>query len=64
MSALRLALEEVRVRSFIYGFTSPEVADQFQTCLLFDTLDDCEAKFPPQSRHSICFEIEDGKPGA
>lgn len=62
MAALRLSLDEVRVRSFIYGFSNPEVADQFQTCLLFDSLDDCEAKFPPHSRHSICFEIEDFDP--
>jgi hypothetical protein len=59
MTTVRLSLEEVRVQSFIYGFTNPEVAGQFQTCLLFDPLDDCEAKFPPHSRHSICFEIDD-----
>ena len=59
MTTARLSSEEVRVQSFIYGFADPEVADQFQTCLLFDTLDGCETKFPPLSRHSICFEIDD-----
>lgn len=59
MTTVRLSSEEVRVQSFIYGFTNPDVADQFQTCLLFDALDDCETKFPPLRRHSICFEIED-----
>ena len=59
MTTVRLSLEEVRVQSFVYGFTDPNVADQFHTCLLFDPLDDCETKFPPLSRHSICFEIED-----
>ena len=59
MTTVRLSTEEVQVHSFIYGFTSPEAADQFQTCLLFDALDDCETKFPPLSRHSICFKIDD-----
>ena len=59
MTTIRLTSEEVRVHSFIYGFTTPDVADQFQTCLLFDALDDCEAKYPPLCRHSICFEIDD-----
>ena len=59
MTTVRLSLEEVRVQSFIYGFTNSEAADQFQTCLLFDALDDCEAKFPPLSRHSICIEVDD-----
>lgn len=59
MTKVRLSSEEVLVQSFIYGFSNPEVADQFQTCLLFDPLDDCETKFPPNSRHSICFEVDD-----
>jgi hypothetical protein len=59
MTTVRLSSEEVRVHGYIYGFTDPEAADQFQTCLLFDPLDDCETKFPPRSRHSICFEVED-----
>jgi len=59
MTTVRLFLDEVRVQGFIYGFTDPESADQFQTCLLFDPLDDCETKFPPRSRHSICFEVDD-----
>ena len=64
MSASRISMDEVRVRSFIYSFTNPEAADQFQTCLLFDPLDDCETKFPPCSRHSICFENDDAEPYA
>jgi hypothetical protein len=59
MSTSRVSEDEVRVQSFIYCFASPEVADQFQTCLLFDPIDDCEVKFPPRSRHSICFELDD-----
>ena len=59
MTTVRLTSEEVRVRGFIYGFDDPEAADQFQTCLLFDPLDDCETRFPPRSRHSICFEVDD-----
>ena len=59
MSTSRIAIDEVRVQSFTYGFTDPEVADQFQTCLLFDPLDDCETKFPPRTRHSICFDPDD-----
>ena len=59
MTTVRLSSDEVRVRSFVYGFTNPEAADQFQTCLLFDALDDCESKFPPRTRHSICFEVDD-----
>ena len=59
MSTSRIAINEVRVQSFIYGFTDPEVADQFQTCLLFDPLGDCETKYPPRTRHSICFESDD-----
>lgn len=62
MTTIRLSTEEVRVQSFVYGFTSPDVADQFQTCLLFDAVDDCETKFPPRTRHSICFEVDDFEP--
>jgi hypothetical protein len=58
MTTVRLSAEEVRVQSFIYGFDNPEVADQFQTCLLFDALEDCATKFPPLRQHSICFEID------
>jgi hypothetical protein len=63
MSTIRLSSEEVRVRSFIYGFASPDIADQFQTCLLFDALDDCATKFPPCSTQSICFEPDEFAPG-
>jgi hypothetical protein len=59
MTTVRLSSEEVRVQSFIYGFTNSEVAYPFQTCLLFDALDDCEEKFSPRSRHSVCFESDD-----
>ncbi len=59
MTTVRLSSEEVRVQSCVYGFTNPDVADQFQTCLLFDALEDCAAMFPPLRRHSICFEIDD-----
>lgn len=29
MTTVRLSSEEVRVQSYIYGFTNPEIADQF-----------------------------------
>lgn len=58
-TTVKLSSEEVRVQSSVDSFTNPEVADQFQTCILFDALDDCEIKFPPCSRHSICFEVDD-----
>lgn len=59
MTIVPLSPEEVRVHSFIYGFASPDVADQFQTCLLFDALDDCATKFPPLARHSVCFQLDE-----
>jgi hypothetical protein len=56
MPIIRLALDEVRVRSLIYSFIRSDIADQFQTCLLFDDLGECETRFPPVSRRLICFE--------
>jgi hypothetical protein len=61
---VRLSLEEVRVQRFIYRFISSDVADQFQTCLLFDDLEECEAKFPPLARQAVRVEPDDFAPGA
>ena len=58
MSSNRLALDEVRVQGVIYGFASPDMADQFQTCLLFDALDDCASKFPPCRCHPMYFDAD------
>jgi hypothetical protein len=34
MTTIRLSAEEVRLQSFVYGFTNPEVAGQFRTRLV------------------------------
>jgi hypothetical protein len=64
MVATRVSMNEVRVHEWIYTFTSSDIADQFQTCLVSDDLGECEAKHPPLDKRRIRQDPDDYGPGA
>jgi hypothetical protein len=64
MTATRVSMNEVRVHEWIYTFTSSDIADQFQACLVSDDLPECEAKHPPLDKRRIRQDPDDYGPGA
>ena len=64
MKIVRVSLEQVRVHNFMYQFIRSDLADQFQTCLVYDDLDRCEIKHPPLAKQTIRVDPDDFAPGA
>jgi len=64
MASTRISLAEVRVHEFIYVFTSSDIADQFETCLVFNDLGECENRHPPLDKRKVRQDPDDYAPGA
>jgi hypothetical protein len=64
MPIKRISLSDVRLDDLIYTFIDSDETDGFLTCLLTESLAECELRYPPLSKRPFRTDPDDFEPGA
>jgi hypothetical protein len=64
MPIKRISLSEVRVDDVIYTFIDSAETDGFLSCLLVDSLAECERRYPALSKRKFRIDPDDFEPGS